>query len=113
MVNVKLKLILKPTCPVSIVYTPPPPILLGEGEGWTSYQILKRGGGWQDLNFERGFVGKEGDNFWLRIQFLLKDKMGLTTLQIIFKTSRSGWSEKLKSLRSYQIIGSQIKIFDY
>ena len=32
-------------------------------------------------------------------------------LQIIFKTSHSGWSEKSKSPQSYQIIGDQIKIF--
>ena len=34
-----------------------------------------------------------------------------SVLQIIFKISRSGWSEKLKSPQSYQIIGGQIKIF--
>ena len=34
-----------------------------------------------------------------------------TVLQIIVKISWSGWSEKSKSPRSYQIIGNQIKIF--
>ena len=38
-------------------------------------------------------------------------KYSVAVLRIIFKISWSGWSEKSKSPRSYQIIGGQIKIF--
>ena len=44
-----------------------PPFLLwgggGHGVGWASYQIFKKGGTWQNLNFERGLQGKRGDFF--------------------------------------------------
>ena len=44
-----------------------PPFLLwgggGQGGGGASYQIFKKGGTWQNLNFERGLQGKRGDFF--------------------------------------------------
>ena len=77
-------------------------------------------------NKKVGKSGKEINNilyFLLTIFLIIKVKVGLSlhfflfhlnwvsVLQIIFKTSRSGWSGKSKSPWSYQIIGSQIKIF--
>ena len=50
-----------------------PPFLQG---GWASNQIFKKGGAWQDLNFQRGVAGKEEDDFFQGarewVQFLHK-----------------------------------------
>ena len=49
------------------IYTVRTPLFLSVGGGgggrrrdWTSYQIFKKGGAWQDLNFEREVAGKGG-----------------------------------------------------
>ena len=39
------------------------PLFSGGGGGWISYQIFKKGGTWQDLNFESRVAGKEGVTF--------------------------------------------------
>ena len=54
-----------------------PPTPVSAGRGWTSCQIFKKDrGARQDLNFERGVAGKEGDNFFQEgLQFLQKNKL--------------------------------------
>ena len=47
----------------------PPPFSVGRG-GWTSNQMLKRRGPWQDINFQRGFLEKRSVTFsWGGLQF--------------------------------------------